>query len=298
MNMKVTIHGILCAAIVFCASQRLGAQELDFRDVENGEQPGRLVHLVSPGNRLVNNPTAYTLERASYAFNCFVHDEGGMEIKSYVGVHDNLYFGVSFNIDHFLGAEVMRPSIPGVVAKIKLVDGFYYVPAIAVGYDSFYQGKHPVVDDARSFKQKVRNGPYFVFINPLVYVYRKNVRKDLYYNQYFGIHQGPYIAFTNPIYLFKSEQFIVYGVRMPVQPDFLPRDTSYFFGLDIPLGKYFRIKAELDRVFWDLRRPGEWIINFGARVTFFDQLGLELGLLYEPGEQLNRVLRIEYNGMF
>ncbi|MBN2079867.1 MAG: hypothetical protein JW838_12950 [Spirochaetes bacterium] len=256
------------------------------------------MHLAATGNRLVNNPTAYTIERASYAFNCFVHDEGGMEIKSYVGVHDNIYFGVSFNIDHFLGGEIMRPSIPGVVAKIKLVDGFYYVPAIALGYDSFYQGKHPVIDDARSFKNKVRNGPYFIFINPLVYVYRKNIRKDLYYNDYFGIHQGPYVVFTSPIYLFKSEQFIVYGVRMPVQPKFRPRDTSYFFGLDIPLGKYFRIKAELDRVFWDLRRPGEWIINFGARVTFFDQLGLELDLIYEPGERLNRVLKIEYHGMF
>ncbi len=268
-------------------------QEMDFR-----EAPARMSHLQTTGNVLVNNPTAYTIERASYAFNVFVHDQGGIELKSYVGVHDNIYFGISFNMDHALGGEIIRPNVPGVVAKIKLVDGFYYVPAIAIGYDSFYQGKHPIIDNAQSFHNKLWNGPYFVLINPLVYIYRKNIRKDLYYYDYFGIHHGPYISFTSPIYLFKSEQFIVYGVRMPVQPEFRPKDASYFFGLDIPLGRYFRLKAEIDRVFWDFRTPDEWFFNFGARVTFFDQLGIEFGLLFEPGERLNRVLKIEYHGMF
>ncbi|OHD63196.1 MAG: hypothetical protein A2176_11515 [Spirochaetes bacterium RBG_13_51_14] len=255
-------------------------------------------HLLPTGEAVINIPTAYTMYRASYNFNVFVYDQGGVQLKAFVGVHDNIYFGISFDMQHALGGDTLKPHIPGAVAKIKLVDGFRYVPAIAIGYDSFYEGKNGIIDNAKSFYNKLMNGPYFVFINPYVYVYRKNEKKDLYYNDYNTILHGPYIVFTSPIYLFKSEQFIVYGVRMPVQPEFRPHEASYFFGLDIPLGRYFRIKAELERVFWDLRRPDEWFVNCGARVVFFDQLGIEFDLLIESGEQLNRVLKIEYRGEF
>jgi hypothetical protein len=258
----------------------------------------QIEHLQTTATTVLDMPTAYTIERGSYSLNVFLYDQGGLEMKGYVGVHDNIYFGISLDIRHALGGENPIPRIPGAVAKIKLVDGFKYVPAIAIGYDSFYEGKSGQIDNSRSFYNKLMNGPYFVFINPYVYLYRKNVRKDLYYNDYNKMICGPYIAFTIPIYLFKSEQFIVWGVRMPVQPQFKPKESSYYFGLDIPLGRYFRIKAELERVYWDFRRPQEWSVNCGARVVFFDQLGIEFALLIESGERLNRVLKIEYHGDF
>jgi hypothetical protein len=262
------------------------------------EPKSQVEHLQSTANTIIDMPTAYTIDRGSYTLGVFMYDQGGVEMKGYVGVHDNIYFGISWDVRHALGGENPIPQIPGAVAKIKLVDGFKYVPAIAIGYDSFYEGKSGHIDNARSFYNKLMNGPYFVFVNPYAYVYRKNVKKDLFYNDYNKMLCGPYIAFTIPIYLFKSEQFIAWGVRMPVQPEFKPKETSYYFGLDIPLGRYFRLKAELDRIFWDFRRPEEWTVSCGGRVVFFDQLGIEFDLQIEAGEQLNRVLKIEYHGEF
>lgn len=289
--MKYRIIAILCLLSVYTFAH---AQERG-RDEDNNSQ---IEHLQSTATNVIDMPTAYTLDRGSYSMDVFLYDQGGLELKGYVGVHDNIYFGISFDIRHLLGGENPIPQIPGAVAKIKLVDGFKYVPAIAIGYDSFYEGKSGYIDNARSFHNKLMNGPYFALINPYVYFYRKNVRKDLYYNDYNKMICGPYLAFTVPIYLFNSEQFIVWGVRMPVQPEFKPNETSYYFGLDIPLGRYFRIKSELERVFWDFRRPEEWTVNLGGRVVFFDQLGIEFALQIEAGERLNRVLKIEYHGDF
>ena len=272
-------------------STPLAAQEQD-------DPMAQFEHIQQTGTYLINTPTAYTLPRASYNFKVFAHDRGGIEVKTFVGVHDNIYFGLSFDTKQALGGATMRPQIPGVVAKLKLVDGFLYVPAIAVGYDSFYEAKNRAIVKADSSYQKLMNGPNFVVINPYVYLYRKNVKKDLFYNDVDIMTYGPYLSFTSPIFLFKSEQFICYGVRMPVQPQFRPNDISYFFGLDIPLGRYFRIKAELERVFWNFRKPDEWFVNCGARVTFFDQLGIEFDVLIEPGEKVTRVLTIEYHGEF
>ncbi len=289
--MKYRIFVILCCLFFYTLA---AAQERERPD----ESKSQIEHLQSTATTVVNMPTAYTVDRASYSLDVFLYDQGGLEFKGYVGVHDNIYFGISFDIRHALGGENPVPQIPGAVAKIKLVDGFRYVPAIAIGYDSFYEGKSGHIDNARSFYNKLMNGPYFAFINPFVYLYRKNEKKDLYYNDYNKMLCGPYIAFTIPIYLFNSEQFIVWGVRMPVQPKFKPKETSYYFGLDIPLGRYFRIKTGLERVYWDFRRPEEWTVSCGARVVFFDQLGIEFALLIEAGEQLNRVLKIEYHGDF
>ncbi len=250
------------------------------------------------GEYLIDSPTAYTIERASFNFNVFEYNEGGIRLASYVGLHDNIYFGVSFNMKDVLGNDPVRPEIPSVIAKIKLVDGFPYIPAIAVGYDSFFEGTSQHLDNASSFYNKLINGPYLAYINPLVYYYRKNMRKDLYYNVKNTMFSGPYVVFTSPIYLFSSVQYIVYGVRMPVQPRFRPDDTAYFFGLDIPLGEIFRIKGEAERIFWNLRTPGEWFFNCAARITLFNQLGLEFGLIIEPGERINRILKIEYHGEF
>ena len=171
-----------------------------------------------------------------------------------------------FNVDHAIGTERARPNVPGVIAKIKVTNGSDYFPAIAIGYDSFYIGRNSQSS------------------------YSDNDNNRLIY--------GPYLAFTSPIYLFDSEQFINYGVRLPVQPDFIPDDTSFFLGLDIPLGEFFSIRGEVERVFWNLRDSGEWLVNFGIKWLYLDSIGIELNFMYEPGEPLNRFIRIEYHGQF
>ncbi len=214
----------------------------------------------------IDTPTAYTLERGGYQVSILGYDEGGIELKTIIGLHDALFLGVSFNVDRAIGKGTPRANVPGVIARIKITDGGEMFPAIAIGYDSFYIGKERL----SSFST----------------------------DEHDRIIYGPYLAFTSPIYLFGGEQYVNYGVRLPVQPHWRPDDASYFIGIDAPLGEYFRLKGEIERVFWNFRDSGEWLFNAGIRYSYVDQLGIEFAVMYEPGERLNRVLRIEYRNQF
>jgi hypothetical protein len=214
----------------------------------------------------IDTPTAFTIERGGYLVSLLGYDNGGVELKTIIGLHDSLYLGISFDVQNAIGKERAQPNIPGVIARIKLTDGWPFFPAIALGYDSFYIGQ-----------QGKRENPSNRF-NRMIY--------------------GPYVAFTSPIYLFNAEQYVSYGIRLPVQPDYLPNDTAYFLALDFPLGELFRFKSELERVYWNFRNADEWLINVGIRYTYLYQLGIEADLLIQPGERINRILRIEYHDEF
>ncbi|MBN1534920.1 MAG: hypothetical protein JXA20_19780 [Spirochaetes bacterium] len=217
--------------------------------------------------QVIDTQTAYTIERGGYQVSIMGYNEGGIELKTIIGLHDNLFLGVAFNVDRAIGKGRARANIPGVIARIKVTDGGLMFPAISIGYDSFYIGR----DDHEFWEFDYRH-------NTIIY--------------------GPYIALTSPIYLFGGEQYVNYGVRLPVQPDWRPNDVSYFIGIDIPLGEFFRLKGEVERVFWNLRDSGDWMYNAGIRYSYVDQLGIEFAIMYEPGERINRILRIEYRNQF
>ena len=218
------------------------------------------------GIQVIDTPTAFTLERGGYQVSFLGYEDGGIEMKTIIGLHDSFFLGVSFNVDKAIGKGRAMANIPGVIARIKIIDSGDFFPAIAVGYDSFYIGRYSERDDPDEEHNRI------IF--------------------------GPYVAFTSPIYLFGGEQYVNYGARLPVQPHWEPNDASYFIGLDIPLGEYFRFKSEIERVFWNLRDSGDWLFNFGIRFSYMDQLGVEFAVMYDPGERLNRILRIEYRGQF
>jgi hypothetical protein len=215
----------------------------------------------------VDTPTAFTIGKGTYLFSLLGYDNGGMEIKGLIGLHENLYLGVSLDLQNALGKDKPQPNIPGVIARIKFTDGWESWPiSIAIGYDSFFIGQ-----------QGKRDNPHNS-LNRMMY--------------------GPYLAITKPIYLFDDEQYVSYGVRLPTQPDFVPDDTSYYLALDFPLNELFRVKTEFERVYWSFRDPGEWLMNFGIRYTYMDQLGIEFDILYQFNDGVNRVLRIEYYDRF
>ncbi len=248
---------------------------------------------------MFDSPTAYTLERASFNVQTLAYDKGGMELKSFVGLHDSLYFGLSFDVQHLIGSEKPKPGIPGAVFKVKVIDKFKWVPAIALGYDSFYIGSNGVNDAPKTSRQRIMRSDYMIFFSPEYYFYRKHRDKNQEEKRsYNRMQYGPYAVFTIPLPLFDSEQLISVGARMPVQPYFEPKNTSYFVSVDIPIGEIFKIKAEVERIFWNFRKPGEWQFNGAVRMTYFENLGIELGMLYEPGEEVNRILRIDYHGQF
>jgi hypothetical protein len=216
---------------------------------------------------VIDTPTAFTLERGMYQFSFLGYDNGGVELMAFIGLHDNLYLGASFDMQAAVGKDEPEPHAPGVIAKIKFTDGWERFPiSVAIGYDSFYIGQ-----EGRTYNSE-------------------NVMNRMIY--------GPFFVVTKPVYVLDEEQHIHFGIRVPVQPYYVPEDTSYFLSLDIPFGDTFMLKAEGERIYYDLSRPREWMLNLGIRYTYLYSLSVEFAFLIQKKERANRVLRIEYNGEF
>ncbi|HEY1406378.1 MAG TPA: hypothetical protein VF857_07200 [Spirochaetota bacterium] len=216
----------------------------------------------------IDTPTAYTIGRGTYNLSLWGYDQGGVEFKAYIGLHDYFYLGASFDVEHAIGKEKPHANIPGVVAKIKFTDGWETFPiSVAIGYDSFYigtPGKYK--DDDNDAANRMIYGPYFVI--------------------------------TKPIYLLNSEQHISGGIRVPAQPKFVAKDTAYFASLDIPLGKYFTLKGETERIYYNLHRPKDWLFNAGMQYSFLMKFGVEFDIICQRHERVNRVIRVEYSDAF
>lgn len=218
-------------------------------------------------NIVIDTPTAYTLDRGMYQFSFLGYDNGGVELKAFIGLHQNIYLGASFDIQSAIGKDDPEPHAPGVVAKIKFTDGWERFPiSLAVGYDSFYIG-----EEGRTYNNE--NDP-----NRMIY--------------------GPFFVITKPIYLLDEEQHFHFGMRLPVQPYYVPEDASYFASFDIPMGESFMFKAEGERIYYDLSKPREWMLNLGLRYTYLYRISVEFDILMQKNDRGNRILRIEYNDEF
>lgn len=216
---------------------------------------------------VIGTPTAYTIIRGTYQVSFLGYDNGGVELKTFIGLHDNLFMGISFDIENAIGKDKPEANVPGVVAKIKITDGWESFPiSLAVGYDSFYIGH----------EGKAEN-------------YDNELDKMIY---------GPYAVVTKPIYLLYDEQHLHFGIRVPTQPNYVPGDTSYFLSLDFPLSETFIFKAEGDRIYYNFSRPKEWLLNFGLRYTYVNQLAIEFDIMLQREERPNRIIKIEYKDEF
>mgnify|MGYP001094057473 CR=1 FL=1 len=216
---------------------------------------------------VIDTPTAYTIARGTYQLSFLGYDNGGVELKAFIGLHNNFFLGASLNIQNAIGKDDPNPNVPGVVGKIKFTDGWEMFPiSIAIGYDSFYIG-----EEGRTYNSQNE-------LNKIIY--------------------GPYFVITKPIYLFNDEQHIHFGIRVPTQPEYVPKDTSYFFALDIPLGEMFIFKAEMERIYYNFERADEWLYNIGLRYAYMQRLGIEFDVLFQKDENPNRILRIEYINEF
>jgi hypothetical protein len=215
----------------------------------------------------IDTPTAYTLNRGVYLLSITAYDNGGIEWKSFIGLTNFFYFGISLDIQNFIGKSNIRLNIPGVVAKLKIIRGNEHFPlSISIGYDSFYLGSYGTVENSVNE------------LDRLVY--------------------GAYLVLSHPIYLFGSTQYLSYGYRLPMQPHFVPSDSSYFVAFDVPFTKEFRAKLEIEKVFWNFSSPEDWLYNLGLRYTYMRRFSIEFNLIFQYGEIPNRVLKIIYNDRF
>jgi hypothetical protein len=221
----------------------------------------------SRNNIVIDTPTAYTLNRGMYQMSFLAYDNGGIELKAIMGLHDNFYLGASFDIQDALGKKDPEAHAPGVVAKIKFTDGWERFPiSLAIGYDSFYIGQ-----EGKTYNNENK-------LNRMIY--------------------GPYFVVTKPIYLLDDEQHVHFGMRVPMQPDYVPEDTSYFVSFDFPIGKSLTFKTETERIYYDLSRRKEWLLNIGLKYSYLNHIGVEFDILMQKKDRGNRILRFEYNDEF
>jgi hypothetical protein len=238
---------------------------------------------------VIDTPTAFTIPRGTYQLGLLAYDSGGLELKTVVGLTDMFYMGISFDMEHAVGREEPKPNIPGVIAKFKITDGPESFPvSLALGYDSFYMGATGKVTETVTTESsgsvldgsgtetttKTTTDP----LNRMIY--------------------GPYFVITKPIYILDEEQHISGGFRVPAQPEYNPDDSSYFLSVDVPLGQYFTVMAETERIYWNFSRSEQWLYNFGFRYNIFTKVGLELDFMIERDQTPNRVVRIEYMDEF
>lgn len=214
----------------------------------------------------IDTPTAVTLDRGAYDFSFFAYDGGSLLTHGMIGVHPNILLGVTFDVEHVIGEEDPHANIPGVNARIKFTDGTAHFPIlIAAGYSSFYSGNLGKIDN--------QDNPY----DRLIY--------------------GPYFVVTKPIFLLGSEQHFHFGIRQPVQPAYLPEDTSFFISFDFPLGTTIPI-FEIERVYFDNNRLDDTLFNAGLRFDFVERLAIELNFISGLNIPTNRMLVIEYMDSF
>jgi len=227
------------------------------------------INLYSQGKQtsVIDTPTAFTIAKGTYKVSLLEYDNGGMEFKTFLGLHDIFYLGVSLDVQSAIGRDEPEFNVPGVIARVQFTEGHEAFPiAIAAGYDSFYTGYEGV-------EHNVKND-----VNHVIY--------------------GPYVVFTGSIYLLDSEQYLSVGARMPTQPDYEPDNSSYFTSLDIPLGEFFRFGFEVERVYWNFRDADDWLFNPGLKFNYYDQIILTFGVMFEDDEKPNRIIRFEYHGEF
>jgi len=227
------------------------------------------IDLYSQGKQtvVIDTPTAFTIPRGTYKVSLLQYDNGGMELKSFLGLHDILFLGASIDVQNAIGKDDPKFNIPGVIGRIRFTDGWDQFPiAISAGYDSFYIGNEGFEDNRDNE------------LNRLIY--------------------GPYIVFTGSIYLFYSEQFLSMGLRTPTQPHYEPDKTSYFASLDVPAGDFFRFQVETERIYWNFKDKEDWLLNLGIKYNYFDQIGFTFAVILQEDEKPNRIFRIEYHGEF
>ncbi|RME88478.1 MAG: hypothetical protein D6767_10080 [Candidatus Hydrogenedentota bacterium] len=222
-------------------------------------------YAIVPNLDMVDTPTAVTLPRATYDVSFWAYNDGGILSKAAIGLHDNIYLGVSFDVEKAIGNKPARMNIPGVVAKVKFTDGWQQFPIlIAMGYDSFYTGSEG--------KQQSDN-PF----DRVIY--------------------GPYAVITKPLFMLGLEQHFHVGVRVPMQPVYEPRNTAMFFAFDFPIGIFVPM-VEVERIFFDASRLDKTLVNIGFRFNLFENLALELNFMLAKNATANRMLVIEYMSAF
>lgn len=221
---------------------------------------------------IVDKPTAGMLRRGDYSITTDFYQRGGVLVGIAVGLFDRFSFGISYGGTDIIGHDKIEMNpLPGVRAKVRLVQETAMTPAIAIGFDS--QGKEPYVDGLNRYTIK---SPGFYAVGSKNYSLLGNL----------SLHGGINYSLEN-----KDGD----------------KDVNIFVGGEKSLGDILSLLAEYDFGVNDNNTnalgKGRGYFNLGFRLSAGEGLMIEFDLKNVTQNQqnikiANRVLKIEYIGSF
>lgn len=228
----------------------------------------------------INNPNGQSLKEKTFAFSFLNYNNGGVQNKFLISIFEPLDLGISFDIQRAIGDRKPRFNAPGVIAKIKFTSGTESFPIfVAVGYDSFFTDEASGTKTATTSQAVNDSGEPNTHLEKLIY--------------------GPYLAITKPIYLLNFEQYLNFGIRVPVQPEYQKDDTALFVNYDIPLGEQFVLQMEVDRIYINRKNRGDKILyNFGMQYFITKEFRISFFIMTRVRQATNRILAIHYQTAF
>ena len=221
---------------------------------------------------VIDKPTAGMLRRADYSITTDFFQRGGMLVGIQVGLFDRFSFGISYGGTDIIGPNKIEMNpLPGVKAKLRLVQESAMAPAIAIGFDS--QGKEPYVDSLSRYTIK---SPGFFAVASKNYSLLGNL----------SLHGGINYSLEN-----KDGD----------------KDMNVYVGAEKSLGDILSVLAEYDFAVNDNNTRaigrGRGYFNLGFRLSAGEGLmiGFDLKNVTQNQRNIkiaNRVLKIEYIGSF
>lgn len=220
---------------------------------------------------LVDKPTAGLLKRGSYEVSSGFFQQGGVLIGISVGVFDQFSFGISYGGTDIIGPNKIKMNpLPGVNAKLRLVNESTLMPAVALGFDS--QGKEPYLE-ADTLKRYTIKSP------------------------------GAFLA-ASKNYSILGNLSLHGGLNLSMERDDGDRDMDMYVGMEKSIGPDISIMAEYDFGLNDNNGrvgKGTGYLNLGFRWSWGKgvTVGFNLKNVTRNQDNVNignRTLQVDYIG--
>jgi hypothetical protein len=271
--MKRTIPSLFAAMFLLCAVLTASAGTAPFQPV-----------------KLIDLPTAGALPRGSYSLDLKFFSEGSISSALGVGITNRLSIGIAYELMRVIGQSALKAqSFPGGMIKYRMMEESYYLPGLAMGFDS---------EGAGRFYQK-RDGAYF----PRFYFKSKGAfaalsKSYLLLGQPMGLHYEVNYSFVDNEA--ESEGADTSGVSN--------RSVDMGVGIDKSINDEISIMAEYDLALDDnhSHNPLKGYLHAGLRWSIVKNLALELDfkdilenkVLQGERQSMSREVRIVYRDNF
>ncbi len=222
---------------------------------------------------LIDKPTAGLLKRGAYEVASNFYQEGGVLVGLSVGVFDQFTFGISYGGTDIIGPDKLKMNpLPGVFAKLRIINESTLLPAFALGFDS--QGKEPYLN-ADTLKRYTIKSP------------------------------GVFLA-ASKNYAILGNLSIHGGLNLSMERTDGDKDMDMYVGVEKSIGPDISVTAEYDTGLNDNNGhalgKGNGYLNFGFRWSWGKgvTVGFNLKNVTKNQDNINignRTLQIDYIGI-